>query len=356
MMANAQGRLSNDEDDVSEPLYLDKVRQSAAELSELLNKAHGRGPSGLTSQELARLDELYRLCTIHLAQVRARTRNEPLIHGLNRLVARAHSFIYISAKDNPLKRIVRFYTIGFARAIARTGAFHAAAALLFLFGGFIAYHAAATHLEAAYAIMGPQEIRLPGVTREQLEWVLRSGRDQDPAEKLLFASFLLTHNTKVGFTAFALGILAGIPTVFLLITNGAMMGAFAHIHQDKGVMAELWAWLLPHGVTEIGAIILCGGAGLMLGMSLLRPGHLTRTRSLVLAGREAARLVMGVVPMFIIAGFIESFLRQSHLSTEARLIFAAATAVFWALYILAGWLVERKTRARQIAITRAIEL
>ena len=323
-------------------MYLDRVRQTAAELDALLNKARGRGPAGLTSDELARLDELYRLSTVHLAQVRARTRNESLVQSLNRLVARAHSFIYITPKDNPLTRIVRFYTIGFARAIARTGVFHATAALLFLFGAFVAYHAAGAHLDAAYAIMGAQEIRLPGVTREQLEWVLRSGRDQGPGEKLVFASMLLTHNTKVGFTAFALGILAGIPTVFILLTNGALMGAFAYIHRQKGITAELWAWLLPHGVTEIGAILLCGGAGLMLAMALLRPGHRTRTESLVLAGREAARIVMGVVPMFIAAGFIESFLRQSHMGTRARLTFAAMTAVFWTLYILSGWLAERQ--------------
>lgn len=326
---------------MSEPLYLDRVAQHAAELDALLNKARGRGPSGLTSEELARLDELYRLATIHLAQVRARTQNEALIQSLNRLVARAHSFIYISPKDNPLKRILRFYTIGFARVIARTGVFHLAAALLFVFGAFIAYHATSAHLSAAYAIMGPQEIRLPGVSREQLEWVLRSGRDQSTGEKLQFASLLLTHNTKVGFTAFVLGILAGIPTVFLLLTNGAMIGAFAHIHHEKGIVAEMWAWLLPHGVTEIGAIFLCGGAGLMLGMALIRPGHRSRTQSLVIAAREAVRIVMGVVPMFIAAGFIESFLRQSHMSTQGRIIFAAASALFWAVYITIGALAER---------------
>lgn len=337
---------------MSEPIYLDKVAQNAAELDALLAKARGRGPAGLTADELARLDELYRLATIHLAQVRARTRNDALIQGLNRLVGRAHSFIYISPKDNPLRRIVRFYTVGFARTIARTAPFHAVAALLFFFGAFIAYHATERHLEAAYAIMGAQEIRLPGVTRDQLEWVLRSGREQDAGDKLIFASMLLTHNTKVGFTAFVLGILAGIPTVFLLLTNGAMMGAFAHIHHDKGIVAEMWAWLLPHGVTEIGAIFLCGGAGLMLGMALLRPGHHTRSESLIAAAREAVRVVAGVVPMFIAAGFIESFLRQSHMSTEGRLAFAAGSAIFWAAYIALGWRMERKEHPRTMPLTQ----
>ena len=68
------------------------------------------------------------------------------------------------------------------------------------------------------------------------------------------------------FFAFTLGVLGGVPTVFLLITNGAMLGAFSAMHHDVGVYAEWWAWILPHGITEIGAIFLCGGAGLMLGM------------------------------------------------------------------------------------------
>lgn len=325
------------------PTYLEKARPIWDELNALLDKGRRWGARGLSAEELDRLDRLYRLTTIHLAQARLRTTNRALIEGLDRLVARAHSFIYVSPKKNPLTRLAQFYLTGFSRAVARTWKFQLASLLLFAVGAVVAQYAAMHDAIPAYALLGG-DVRLPGSSPEQLENVLRSGRDWSAHRKFEFASFLLTHNTKVGFMAFAMGILGGIPTVFLILTNGAMLGAFAAVHYRHGIVAEMWAWLLPHGITELSAVILCGGAGLMLGMALLHPGYATRGRSVLEAGREAARIVMGVVPMFIMAGFIESYLRQSTLTTETRLIFAGATAVLWAVYFYIGFYLEARDR------------
>jgi len=79
----------------------------------------------------------------------------------------------------------------------------------------------------------------------------------------------------------------------------------------------------------------------MLGRSVLRPGELSRGDSLRLAGVEAGRTCVGVALMLVAAALIESYVRQSHLSTGARLIFAATTATFWTLYIGYGVLRER---------------
>lgn len=331
---------------MSEGHFIQRMQPVWEELTALVVRAQRFGPRSLSPDELSRLDRLYRLTTIHLAQVRGRTQNEALLRNLNRLVSKAHSVIYVAPHPNPLTRAVRFYTTGFPRAFARTGRYHAAAAVIFLLGALFGALLTVEEPLGAYVILGPEEIRLPGAPAEQLEAVLRSGRDQSGGEKLMFMSFLLTHNTKVGFTAFALGVLAGVPTVFLMVLNGAMLGAFTTIHHQQGIDAEMWAWLLPHGITEIGAVILCGGAGLMLGMAVVRPGFSTRRERLVSAGREALNLVLGVVPMFILAGFIESFVRQSHWPTADRLWFAAATLGFWMLYFANGYAQERRLRPR----------
>lgn len=325
------------------PSYFEKARPAWDELSDLLDKARRVGAAGLTADELARLDRLYRMTTIHLAQVRLRTNNPALLERLNRLVAQAHSFIYAPPRENPLARVGRFYAVGFARAVARTWPFHFASFLLFAAGALIAYFGALNDDLTAYALLSG-DVRVPGASVEQLENVLRSGRERSAAEKFHFASFLFSHNTKVGFTAFALGVLGGVPTVFLMLINGGLLGAFAAVHHQRGVEAEMWGWILAHGITEITAIILCGGAGLMLGMAVLRPRYATRGQSLVAAGREAMRLVLGVVPMFILAGIIESYVRQSHMSVTARLLFAAATAIFWAVYFRTGAFVEARDR------------
>jgi len=135
-----------------------------------------------------------------------------------------------------------------------------------------------------------------------------------------------------------LGVLAGVPTVLLLLYNGMMLGAFVALHVQAGIGMEMWAWILPHGITELSAIALCGGVGLMLGRAVVSPGLKTRTQSLVDTGREAASTAVGIAGMLLIAAFIESFVRQSYLSTTARLTFAALTAVFWALYVAFGFM------------------
>jgi len=69
--------------------------------------------------------------------------------------------------------------------------------------------------------------------------------------------------------AFALGFLAGIPTLILLLQNGLMLGAFAALYASRGLSWDLWGWLLPHGVTELLAVILCGAGGFMLAHAIV---------------------------------------------------------------------------------------
>jgi uncharacterized membrane protein SpoIIM required for sporulation len=236
---------------------------------------------------------------------------------------------------------VRFLTEGFARSIARNLRFHVASAGLLLGGALLAYYLSTTDVMAAYALSMPGDPRQPGATREQLEEVLRGGRDDGGGLKFAFASFLFQHNFKVGLVAMALGVLAGVPTILLMIYNGMILGWFVAVHYQAGITWEMWAWILPHGVTEIGAIVLCGGVGLMLGRAVVRPGELSRGDSLRRAGLEAGRTAVGVGLMLVAAAIIESFLRQSHLSTAARLWFAAGSAVFWGLYVAFGVVRER---------------
>jgi uncharacterized membrane protein SpoIIM required for sporulation len=129
-----------------------------------------------------------------------------------------------------------------------------------------------------------------------------------------------------------------------MIFNGMLLGVFAAIHHEAGIRAEMWAWILPHGITEIGAIILCGGVGFQLGKAIVRPGELSRNESLLRAGREAALTCLGVAGMLLMAAVIESYVRQSHWSTGARLAFAAATAFFWAMYFAHGIYRERQAK------------
>lgn len=303
-----------------------------SELEQLVGRArksHGR----ISPAEISRLDQLYRRTAVHLAQARTRTNDAALVQYLNSLTASAHSVIYLPPRRSIWKGALRFAAYGFPRTIARTWRYHALSAALVISGGLLAYFGAQHDLGAAYALLPPGDTRVPGSTREQLEEALRHGREEGGGGKFLFMSFLFQHNLKIGVMAMALGVLAAVPTVLLLIYNGMILGSFVSTHHQAGIYAELWAWILPHGITEIGAIILCGGIGLMLGHAVINPGLVDRGESLRRAGLEAGRMGVGAVFMFIMAAIIESYVRQSHWSTSTRYVFAAATAVFWAFYL-----------------------
>ncbi|MGE3316052.1 MAG: stage II sporulation protein M [Planctomycetaceae bacterium] len=315
------------------------------ELESLLARAR-KSVKRLSPEELSRLDLLYRRVTVHLAQVRSRSRDARLATYLNQLAGAAHSLIYLPPRQKVLAGIGDFLRNGFAQSIARGWKYHLTSALLLLSGAVLAYYATSNDALAAHALLPAGETRQPGATKEQLLEMLRSNRDADDGYKFLFASFLFSHNLKVGLVSMGLGVLACVPTVFLVVYNGMIIGAFMAVHTQAGVGPEAWAWILPHGITEIGAIMLCGGIGLMLGMSVISPGLKTRGASLVDAGNEGIRIAAGVGIMLCCAAIIESYLRQSHLSTEARLTFAAGTAVFWGLYIAHGFAMERRIKRR----------
>jgi uncharacterized membrane protein SpoIIM required for sporulation len=116
-----------------------------------------------------------------------------------------------------------------------------------------------------------------------------------------------------------------------------MLGAFATLYGSRGLGVQFWGWLLPHGVTEILALLLCAASGLAIAESLIFPGRHTRLRNLALRGREAGVVVVGAVVMFLIAGCIEGVFRQLVHSTPIRYAVALSSAAAWTLYFtLAG--------------------
>ena len=325
--------------------FISRHKQEWDELEALLQRGR-RSAKRLSPDEKHRLDVLYRRATVHLSQVQTRTTDAQLVQYLNSLTAAAHSLIYLPPRNPALRGLWQFLSEGFARSIARQWRFHAASLGLLLAGALLAYFAGSRDPLALYALLPPGDPRVPGTPKEQLLEILRSGRDTGDGGKFLFASFLFSHNFKVGLLSMALGVLAAVPTALLILYNGMIMGAFVAVHHQAGIDSEMWAWILPHGVTELGAILLCGGIGLQLGWAVISPGQRTRGEALKLTAPEVGRTAGGAGVMLIFAAVIESYLRQSHLPTWARLSFAAATAVFWIAYIASGFVHERAAKRR----------
>ncbi len=309
------------------------------ELENLVALATSKGIGSLTFAETERLGATYRLVTAHLARYRQEGRDPQIVAYLNDLAIRAHGVIYRPTRDrlDP----VGFFKRGFPRVFRETGRYQAAAWALMLAAGVIAFVAVQLDRELAYSLvpnaMYPRDaLHTLILDPTAQEGLLTSGREEGSAVKSLFASFLMTNNTRVGLLAFVSGILAGVPTVLLILYNGIILGAFTSVFvSGSGIHPLFLPWILPHGVTELLAINIASAAGLYIGAGVLDPGRLPRLDAIRLRARVALRLMLGTVPMFIAAGLIESFIRQSELPPWFRLVFAAATAVFWVVYL--GW-------------------
>jgi uncharacterized membrane protein SpoIIM required for sporulation len=150
----------------------------------------------------------------------------------------------------------------------------------------------------------------------------------------VMATFLFQNNATIGIVAFTLGVAGGVPTVLLIAYQGLMIGAFVALHSNRGLIIDFLGWLSIHGVTELAAIFLCGGAGLLLGEKVLFPGRYARLENLALHGREAARIAVGAVLMLFLAAILEGVFRQLVASTALRFGIGGATGLLWLAYFL----------------------
>ncbi|MCB0813699.1 MAG: stage II sporulation protein M, partial [Flavobacteriales bacterium] len=111
---------------------------------------------------------------------------------------------------------------------------------------------------------------------------------------------ITVNNVRVALLAFAAGIAAGFGTVYVLLFNGIMVGAFQYFFHEQGVLRESLLTIWVHGTLEISAIVIAGAAGLALGRGMLFPGTYTRMESFRRGAMLGLKVVIGLVPVFVV--------------------------------------------------------
>jgi len=143
------------------------------------------------------------------------------------------------------------------------------------------------------------------------------------------------NNIQVSMLTFISGLLLGLGSIYFLFTNGIMLGAFQFYFFQKGLLISSLLSIWLHGTLEISSIILAGGAGIVMGQGILFPGTLSRMQSLIISSRQGLKLLMGIIPLIVIAGIIESFLTRYTFAPsvlKASLIFVSL--LFIVLYFI----------------------
>lgn len=143
------------------------------------------------------------------------------------------------------------------------------------------------------------------------------------------------NNIMVSFRAFASGLLTSFATGLLLFCNGVMIGAFQTFFAQHGLLWESFLAVWLHGTIEISAIIVAGAAGIAMGNGWLFPGTYGRLYSFRRGAMKGLKIVIGTVPLFCVAGFIESFLtRHTEFPDAFRLTVILLSAIFIVYYYI----------------------
>jgi uncharacterized membrane protein SpoIIM required for sporulation len=307
--------------------WLEKRQPYWRRLETLVEQSGRRGVKQLSRSELQELSLLYRQIASDLSTVREDAASRQISAYLNQLLGRAHNLIYMGRKTNPAG-IVQFFRSSYPRLFRENVAYPLAAFLIFLAG-------AIAGAALCYSDPGFERYFLGGQMIDTIEQH-RMWTQPVVALKPLASSAILTNNISVALAAFAFGILAGLGTVYMLFFNGLLLGVIGIACWQAGMSSQLWSFVAPHGVLELPSIFIAGGAGLLLARGLLFPGTLPRRDSLREAGGRAVRLVLGVIPLLVAAGFIEGYLSPSHFPVPLKFALGAALGTALLLYLASG--------------------
>lgn len=322
-------------------------KQRWDELTRLIGQVDRGGATALSVEELKQLCRLYRQTTIDLSRARADNEDPDLIRYLNQLAARAHGHVY-AAKRIDLRPFFAFLAWGFPQLVRRRARPLLAATGLFVLTSLVSFLAVIHNPEIAYSLFDEKMIEFENVRLEKQEGEYKGNFTFALSDSPLVAVVIIANNVKVAIMAFAMGALFCVPGVFLLVFNGRMVGTLSGVVWLHGFFRDFYSLILTHGVLELTAICIAGGAGFTLGWQLIAPGPLTRAEALRRAAGDAFGLLGGAILLLIVAGNIEAYVTP-HCSQPVRWTVAVLSGLGLTGYLVWGareWLPAAGSRHR----------
>jgi len=309
--------------------FITEGKSSWQRLEELLAELDRSSLRKLSREEVRELGRIYRRTASDLAIARAESRDPRLVNYLNSLVIRAHGRIY-KAESGGWRSILNFFTKGYPGLVRQYSAYILGAAMIVIVFGVIGY--VGTIYDADFSSLAgiPSEFR--EVVRGHVHWW-----EQASAESPVASSAIMSNNIGVTFLAFAFGAFFGLGTVYILLKNGLLIGAILALTHREGYSLDLVRFMVGHGVIELTCIFIAGGAGMLIGKSMLLPGNLSRSDSIKTGSIDAIKLVAGCVPLLAIAGTIEGFISPAPFDPIFKYAVAVTTGIgLYSYLMLAG--------------------
>ena len=266
----------------------------------------------------------------------------PTTAYLNSLTAKLHQRLYRN-KPEKTGRFGQFWAEELPLLVARHHRLLRVAALLFVVFTAIGALSAALDDRFVRVVLGDGYVNM---TLENIRRGDPMGVYKTTSEAPMFL-FITLNNIYVSLRVFVFGAALGVGTLVELFKNGMMLGSFQYFFFQKGVGLPSFLTIWIHGTLEISAIVLAGGAGLVMGGGILFPGTYSRAESFRRAARDGMKLALGLVPIFVVAGFLESFVtRHTEMPIAVSLSIIGASAAFigWYFGIYPGQVRRRLAR------------
>jgi uncharacterized membrane protein SpoIIM required for sporulation len=308
--------------------WLDLRRPYWKRLEHLLDETSRGGLKSLTRHDLQELGLLYRQISADLAALRQDPGSVQYADYVHRLLARAHHTIYSSTDRKNPAAVVHFFAVTYPRAFRET--LIPCLVSLLIFVGAAAVGAALTYRDPDFktSVLGPAMVDT--IDRHEM-WT-----HSIVAIKPIASSQIMTNNMSVALTTFAAGITAGIGTFYMIAFNGLLLGVIGMACALSGMSVPLWSFVAPHGALELPAIVIAGGAGFRLAQGLLFPGLLPRRLAVSQAGSASVKVVLGCIPILIIAGVIEAFVSPTDLAIPLKFGMSAGLFVLLIVYLFSA--------------------
>jgi uncharacterized membrane protein SpoIIM required for sporulation len=300
--------------------WIEKRKAHWERLEQLVQRSQ-TGLARLNHAELQELGILYRQTATDLSVVMEDAASSQLGAYLNQLLARSHNTIYLGRRASA-GGILSFYRETYPRIFRETLPMTALAVAIFVLSAVAGWAVTVQDPGFAQRLLGPAMMD----TIERREMWTHSIVSIKPVA----ASAITTNNLSVAFLMFASGITV-IGPLWLGVINGLLMGVVGAATWRAGMALSLWSFVAPHGSLELPAIFIASGAGLEIARGLLFPGMLPRKESVVRAGGRASKLILGTIPLLLVAGAIEGFFSPT--DAPAVMKFSLGAVLFAALAI-----------------------